>query len=250
MTARTSQSSAQVDGAQETGHRRATADAPSLCTACRAATRPDTVTGDRALRASAAIVVLAVAAFAAVVSYSHIYDLGSAHGQAGVAARLLPLSVDGLILAASLVMLLEARAARTAPTLARVMLGLGVAATVAANVGFGAADGLIGAAISAWPAISFIGCAELLIGSIRRTRPVPVNANTSGQGVPAVSGELPGAVVVPDQLWVQAASVFSDDLAAGRIPSIRAIRSRMHVGQSRAQQIRGHLATPVSPRVP
>jgi Protein of unknown function (DUF2637) len=157
MTARTSQSSAQVDGAQETGHRRATADAPSLCTACRAATRPDTVTGDRALRASAAIVVLAVAAFAAVVSYSHIYDLGSAHGQAGVAARLLPLSVDGLILAASLVMLLEARAARTAPTLARVMLGLGVAATVAANVGFGAADGLIGAAISAWPAISFIG---------------------------------------------------------------------------------------------
>jgi hypothetical protein len=53
-------------------------------------------------------VVCAVAAFAAVVSYSHIYGLGRAHGQDGTAARLLPLSVDGLILAASLVLLHEA----------------------------------------------------------------------------------------------------------------------------------------------
>ena len=123
------------------------------------------------------------------------------------------------------------------------MLGLGVAATVAANIAFGAADGLTGAAISAWPAIAFIGCAELLISSIRRTRPAPVSANTGGQVAPAVSGEVPGAVPVPDQLWVQAARTFADDLAAGRIPSIRAIRSRLHVGQHRAQQIRGYLAT-------
>jgi hypothetical protein len=242
MTARTSQSSAQVDGTQETGYRRATADELSLCGTCRASTRPGIVTGDRVLRGSAAVVVLAVAAFAAVVSYSHIYDLSRGHGQAGVAARLLPLSVDGLILAASLVMLLEARGGRTTPVLARVMLGLGVAATVAANVAYGAADGLTGAAISAWPAIAFVGSAELLIGSIRRTRPVPVSANTGGQGVPEVSGEVPSAAPVPDQLWVQAAGTFADDLAAGRIPSIRAIRSRMHVGQYRAQQIRGHLA--------
>jgi len=32
-------------------------------------------------------VVTAVAAFAAVVSYSHTYDLGRAHGQADAAAR-------------------------------------------------------------------------------------------------------------------------------------------------------------------
>jgi hypothetical protein len=243
MTARTSQSLAQVAGTQETGHRRATVGDASLCRACRAPTRPDTATGDRVIRGSAAMVVLAVAAFAAVVSYSHIYDLGRAHGQAGVAARLLPLSVDGLILAASLVMLLEARAGRTAPVLARVMLGLGVAATVAANVAFGAADGLTGAAISAWPAIAFIGCAELLIGSIRRTRPVAASANTGGQGARAVSGEVPAALLMPDQLRVQAASTFAADLAAGRVPSIRAIRSRMHVGQSRAQLIRGHLAS-------
>ena len=34
------------------------------------------MTGDRAIRLGTAAVVLAVAAFAAVVSYSHIYDLG------------------------------------------------------------------------------------------------------------------------------------------------------------------------------
>ena len=37
------------------------------------------MTGDRAIRRLTSAVVLAVAAFAAVVSYSHIYDLGRAH---------------------------------------------------------------------------------------------------------------------------------------------------------------------------
>ena len=67
------------------------------------------MSGDRVIRFATAAVVCAVAAFAAVVSYSHIYGLGRAHGQDGTAARLLPLSVDGLILAASLVLLHEAR---------------------------------------------------------------------------------------------------------------------------------------------
>lgn len=90
------------------------------------------MSGDRLIRRATSAVVIAVATFAAVVSYSHIYELGRAHGQSGTAARLLPLSVDGLILAASLVMLHEARQQRRAPVLARSMLGLGVAATVAA----------------------------------------------------------------------------------------------------------------------
>src|SRR5262249_3038923 len=78
--------------------------------------------GDRGIRVVTAVVVLAVAAFAATVSYSHIYDLGCAHGQSGAADRLLPLSVDGLIVAASLVMLHEARNGRRAPGLARVVI--------------------------------------------------------------------------------------------------------------------------------
>jgi len=56
-------------------------------------------------------VVLAVAAFAAIVSYSHIYDLAHAHSQSGTAGRLLPLSV-GLIVAAS-TLLADGTAPRT-----------------------------------------------------------------------------------------------------------------------------------------
>ena len=109
------------------------------------------MTGDRVIRFTTAAVVCAVAAFAAVVSYSHIYGLGQAHGQDGTAARLLPLSVDGLILAASLVLLHEARNDRDAPGLARFMLWLGIGATIGANVAYGAGYGLLGALISAWP---------------------------------------------------------------------------------------------------
>src|ERR1022692_5302728 len=136
------------------------------------------MTGDRLIRAGTAAVVAAVAAFAAIVSYSHIYDLGRQHGQAGTAARLLPLSVDGLILAASLVMLHEARNGRPAPPLARYMLGLGVAATVAANVAYGSAFGVLGAVISAWPAVAFIGSVEMAMGLVRAVRSGPAMART------------------------------------------------------------------------
>ncbi|HEX3731627.1 MAG TPA: hypothetical protein VHU91_01685 [Mycobacteriales bacterium] len=41
----------------------------------------------------------------------------------------------------------------------------------------------------------------------------------------------------------QAAQVFADELAAVRVPSVRAIRAQLHVGQRRAQRIRGYLAS-------
>lgn len=182
------------------------------------------VTADGGIRAATSAVVLAVAAFAAIVSYSHIYDLARAHGQSGTAARLLPLSVDGLIVAASLVMLHEARKGRRAPALARVMIGLGVAATVGANVAYGAAYGTVGAMISAWPAVAFVGSAELLMAIIRGPR--------SASAVPE-----------PDPLRIRAVDTFAEQLAAGAVPSIRAIRSALSIGQPRAQQIQVYLAS-------
>jgi hypothetical protein len=127
--------------------------------------------GNRAIRSATAGVVTAVAGFAAVVSYSHIHDLAGQHGQSKTAALLLPLSVDGLILAASLVLLHEARNARTAPARAWLMLGLGVAATLAANVLSGLPDGWLNACISAWPAVAFVGAVEMVMWMIRKARP-------------------------------------------------------------------------------
>jgi hypothetical protein len=131
-----------------------------------------TVDGNTVIRVLAAIVVLAVAAFAAVVSYSHIFDLGTHHGQSGTAARLLPLSVDGLIAAASLVMLHAARKRLPVPLLARIALMLGVGATVAANVGYGLPFGWLSAVISAWPAVAFIVSVELAVRFVDDARRV------------------------------------------------------------------------------
>ena len=143
--------------------------------------RGEPVSGDRVIRFATAAVVCAVAAFAAVVSYSHIYGLGRAHGQDGTAARLLPLSVDGLILAASLVLLHEARNGRDAPRLARFMLWLGIGATIGANIAFGAAYGLLGALISGmWPSgTGRDGCPGGTPRSATRTASSPHSARKS-----------------------------------------------------------------------
>jgi len=51
-------------------------------------------------------------------------------------------------------------------------------------------------------------------------------------GAPGIPGRAPGA----DPLAVRAAGVFAGELAADRISSVRAIRARLHVGQSRARR--------------
>ena len=58
---------------------------------------------------------------------------------------LVPLTVDGLIYASSMVMLDSARRKTPVPALARWLFGLGIAATLAANVAHG-----LGTGLSAW----------------------------------------------------------------------------------------------------
>jgi hypothetical protein len=55
--------------------------------------------------------------------------------------------------------------------LARVMLWLGIAATVGANIAYGVGFGLLGAVISAWPTVAFIGSVELVMQLVRRDVP-------------------------------------------------------------------------------
>jgi hypothetical protein len=73
---------------------------------------------------------------------------------------MVPLTVDGLIYASSMVMLDAARKSPV-PALARWLLGLGIAATLAANVAHGLGHGPIGAAVAAWPAVALVGSYEL-----------------------------------------------------------------------------------------
>ena len=139
------------------------------------------MTGDRAIRLGTAAVVLAVAAFAAVVSYSHIYDLGRAHGQSGTAARLLPLSVDGLIVAAGLVLLHAARQQAARRSWRAACCGSGSRPRSAPTWRTVPRSASLGAVISAWPAVAFVGAAEMALGMVRAALidaalPVPPHA--------------------------------------------------------------------------
>jgi hypothetical protein len=183
---------------------------------------------DRVIRWSTALAVLGVAAVAAMASYEHAYDLVRAHGETGWIARLIPLTVDGLIYASSMVMLDSPRRKTPVPGLARWLLGLGITATLAANVAHGLGHGLTGAAVAAWPAVALVGSNELLMMVIR------------GSQVPAAA--TPRSENEVDPLQETAAEVFAEQLAADRIPSIRAIRAQLHVGQLRAQHLREYLA--------
>ena len=92
---------------------------------------------DRIIRWSTALAVLGVAEVAAVVSYEHASALVRAHRESGWTGRLIPLTVDGLIYASSMVMLNSAWRGARVPALARWLLGLGIVATLAANVAHG-----------------------------------------------------------------------------------------------------------------
>jgi Protein of unknown function (DUF2637) len=166
------------------------------------------------------------AAVAAVASYEHAYALVRAHGEGGWTGRLVPLTVDGLIYASSMVIVDSARRKTRVPALARPLLGLGIAATLAANVAHGLGHGPVGAAVAAWPAVALVGSYELLMTVIRSSQAAPDGASHS-------EGIL-------DPLQEQAVAVFAGLLAADRVPSIRA---QLHVGQPRAQRVGDHVIT-------
>jgi hypothetical protein len=92
---------------------------------------------EHVIRWSTAGAVVGVAAVAAVASYEHAYALVRAHGETGWTGRLVPLTVDGLIYASSMVMLDSARRKVPVPALARWLRDLGITATLAANVAHG-----------------------------------------------------------------------------------------------------------------
>lgn len=163
------------------------------------------MTTDHVIRWSTAGAVLGVAAVASVASYEHAYDPVRLHGESGWTARMVPLTVDGLIYTSSMVMLDSARRKTPVPALARWLLGLGIAATLAANVAHGLGHGLIGGAVAAWPAVALVGSYELLMMVIR-------NSQTSAGGATACENDA-------DPLQQQAAEVFAEQLAAARVPS-------------------------------
>jgi hypothetical protein len=105
--------------------------------------------------------VVAVAAVAAIASYEHMRALAALAGE-GWRSWLLPISVDGLAVAASMTMLVRRRAGLRAGVLPWTALLLGLGASLAANVA--AADPtVVGRLVAAWPPVGLLLSYELLM---------------------------------------------------------------------------------------
>jgi hypothetical protein len=127
--------------------------------------------------------VLAVASVAAIASYEHMRALAAVAGE-GWRSWLLPISVDGLAVAASMTMLVRRRAGQPAGVLCWVALLLGLGASLAAIVA--AADPtVVGRLVAAWPPVGLLLSYELLL------------QQHGARGGPGLRTVCPGAVSDP-----------------------------------------------------
>jgi len=115
--------------------------------------------------------VALLAVIAGTVSYLHMHQLVAGHGQPGWVAALTPLSVDGMIVAASTALLADSRSGGRGGLLPWLLLVIGSVASLAANVAV-AEPTATGRVIAAWPSFALIGSYELLMRQVRRARAV------------------------------------------------------------------------------
>ncbi|WP_395110284.1 DUF2637 domain-containing protein [Actinomadura sp. SCN-SB] len=199
---------------------------------------------DRLTRITTALAVTLVAIVAAVISYRHAYELVRTHGESGTTARLVPITVDGLIWAASMVILDASRRKQHVPPLAKWSLGVGIVATIGANVAHGLNHGPIGALVSAWPALALVGSFELLM-TLTRSATTP-RQKTGDQLQSRASKESGDSRTKVEQSTEQA--VLADYLASlegpGRPLSQRYLAEKYGVDRRRVKRI---ISTAIQP---
>jgi len=185
--------------------------------------------------------VLVVAAVAAVVSYAHMQEVAERAGE-DWRAWLLPLSVDGLVVAASMALLTRRRAGLPGGRLAWCALLGGVGASLAANIA-AAEPTATARVVAAWPALAFAVAFELLLQQRREPVPDPVDDPVDGDSPaadPVVDG--PGEVDEPEVEPAGAVAPESARLAElvgteGRPVGRRTVARELGVTEYRAGQL-------------
>jgi uncharacterized protein DUF2637 len=185
------------------------------------------VNGDRAVRWTAVLAVVAVAGVAAYVSYWHAVEVVTHHGEHDVMGHLYPVAIDGIIVAASMVLLDAARHMDGAPLLAWGLLGAGIFVTLAANVAYGVTFGLAGALWAAWPAVAFVGCYELLMMLVRAS----ARRSTS-------KPEFRSSPPLPNAAEAAAEASLRATLAAGNPWSANQLQAQFRLTRAEATKVR------------
>lgn len=180
-------------------------------------------TANRSIYWTTTISVAPLALIAAVVSFGHMRELALRHGETSWNARLLPFSVDGMVVAALMSVLLASRTGRHGEWLPWTLLIGGSLASLAANVAV-AEPSLVSLLIAAWPSCAFVGAYHLLQGQLRLRQidePCGSSEPDMQAGVLDPSGEGDDqTLVVPGrrlqrQAWEWALANCSED---GRLP--------------------------------
>jgi Protein of unknown function (DUF2637) len=127
-----------------------------------------------------------LALIAGTVSYLHMHLLVELHGQPGWVVALTPLSVDGMIVAASMTLLADSRNGGRGGFLPWALLAAGSAASLAANVAV-AEPTATGRVIAAWPSFSLIAAYELLMRQVRRAAEASTSRPRRQSGRPAAT---------------------------------------------------------------
>lgn len=184
---------------------------------------------------------LVVAGIAAYASYSHMRHLALEYGQDAAVATLLPVSVDGLMVVATLA-LGDGRRYRWSAWAA---FWAGVAASVVANV-LAAPPSGIARTISAWPAIAFLLVVEVITrGGRVRAREVDtqedIEQDTTPDTVAVTSvtspAKVPPTVSVPVADTTPATPAMPKRTPARTVPATKAATgTATKVAKLRARQ--------------
>jgi hypothetical protein len=172
---------------------------------------------DRTEAITAAGGVAVVALTAAVISFSHVRRLALEAGETELAAWLLPISIDGAIVAAVAVILADSRAGRRPAGLTWLLLLLGLSSSLAANIA-SAEPTLTARAVAAWPPLALALGIEVLAGLARRRNDVP-GSDTAAAGQPAADRPSPDQAAAPrgDRLPAAAAASGNNGLPPAAI---------------------------------
>jgi hypothetical protein len=147
------------------------------------------VTSDKRAARTAAFGVLLVAITAAVISFSHVRTVAIRAGETELTSWLLPISIDGAVVAAVAVLLADSRAGRPPGVLTWLLLALGLSASLVANIA-SAEPTPTARAVAAWPPLALALGIEVLAGLARQQEPEQLLESAADHRWP--SGSVPG----------------------------------------------------------
>jgi hypothetical protein len=210
---------------------------------------PATQRADKWISRAATATVAGLAGIAGAISYSHMRQLAAAHGDTGWHAHAFPLSVDGVEIVASLVLLADRRAGRISGWLPWTALTIGTAASLAANIAT-ADHGTISRIIAGWPAVALLIAVKLLSGILEHRSaagtesaaicPDHSSRSRRARAVPAIQARHAADGTIPSGAALErAARTARDELRRdGQLLTRDALASRLRAAGYRVRNAR------------